>query len=86
MRMACKTGAAVRPEGSQETQQALCVEPIGFGASMVNLGQRQKTPGLIGITRSPRQTARQPERKILALTVDGSKLGRRGHAGSRQGL
>ena len=30
--------------------------------------------------------ARQPERKILALAFDGSALGRRGHAGSRQGL
>ena len=30
--------------------------------------------------------ARQPERKILALTFDGSALGRRGHAGSRQGV
>ena len=29
---------------------------------------------------------RQPERKILALAFDGSALGRRGHAGSRQGL
>jgi hypothetical protein len=30
--------------------------------------------------------ARQPERKILALAFDGSALGRRGHAGSRQGV
>jgi hypothetical protein len=30
--------------------------------------------------------ARQPERKILALAFDGSALGKRGHAGSRQGL
>ena len=29
---------------------------------------------------------RVPERKILALTFDGSALGRRGHAGSRQGV
>ena len=28
----------------------------------------------------------KPERKILALAFDGSALGRRGHAGSRQGL
>jgi len=53
---------------------------------MVNLGQRQKTPGQIGITRSPDGAARQPERKTLALAVDGSELGRRGHARSRQGL
>jgi hypothetical protein len=30
--------------------------------------------------------ARQPERKILALAFDGSALGRRSHAGSRQGV
>jgi hypothetical protein len=73
--------------GSQDTQQALMRRADRFWSLHVNLGQRQKTPGLIEITRSPRQTVRrQPERKILALAVDGSELGRRGHAGSRQGL
>jgi len=41
---------------------------------------------VLGNLTRPDKEVTEMERKILALAFDGSALGRRGHAGSRQGL
>src|SRR3984893_5051066 len=81
---------ARRLEKDWEGVSASILEGLDEMLTVTKLGLPPELRRSLACTTSSRihghGAARLPERKILALTFDGSALGRRGHAGSRQGV